>query len=110
MTQPPDVPLLVHPPATPADTADPFVERLIEIAQRNLARPGAATAVVPIQASTLVAAGGWCAPFDPDYVPPACPQPSVPNLACGCPEAILETGQHEVGCTVLEVRTATAGT
>lgn len=64
----------------------------------------------------LTAAGGWCAPFDPHRVPVArsvpraeadsvgraAPEPVVPQLACGCPESILETGQHEQGCLVLE--------
>lgn len=67
----------------------------------------------------LRAAGGWCAPFDPDRVARGkasvepqvaavvVDRPPVARLACGCPEAVLETGVHEPGCIVLDLPTAT---
>jgi hypothetical protein len=92
------LPILLATPSRPVDEADPFVAKLIEAARRNLANPAAVVATVPTQ---LVAAAGWCAPFDPNYVVPPPSQPEVPKLACGCPETMLETGRHEPDCLVI---------
>lgn len=97
MTEVDQAPLLLD-AAPPVDPSDPFVATLIERAQRRLASPGAANATM-----VLTAAGGWCAPYDPDYEPPTPAPPKVSRLACGCPEAMLETGRHEPGCTVLDI-------
>lgn len=100
MTSLHELPALLTSPTVQADDGDPFIDTLIETARRNIARPGAAIAVVPVQ---LTAAVGWCAPHDPDYEPPTPAPPKVPRLVCGCPEAMLEIGQHERGCTVLDI-------
>lgn len=100
MTSLHELPALLALPTAPVDDDDPFISALIETARRNIAPPGAALAVVPVQ---LTAAGGWCAPYDPDYEPPTPAPPKVPRLVCGCPEAMLETGRHEPGCTVLDI-------
>jgi hypothetical protein len=68
----------------------------------------------------LTAAGGWCAPFDPEYTPPRRPTvevpppvevqrpPEVPRLACGCPETMLDTGRHQPDCLVVGAAWAAA--
>ncbi|MCW6003873.1 hypothetical protein K1W54_04650 [Micromonospora sp. CPCC 205371] len=90
------IPLLLQPPAVSAGEPDPFVTTLIELMRRNLADPAAANAMMP-----LTAAAGWCAPPDPNR--PLPPVPDVPRLACGCPEAVLETGHHQPECDVIGV-------
>ena len=109
MTELDQVPLLLD-VATPTDASDPFVESLIELAQRNLDRAGAASASM-----VLTAAGGWCAPHPPEGSAPAQAheilRPSVAEeapaptemLACGCSVDVLETGTHLPGCAVLNI-------
>jgi hypothetical protein len=112
---------------------DEFWDLVLEATWRHhMGEPVGALSVPPEEAAsgvigepgTLCAAGGWCAPFDPDRaarveasvkpeatadVIPDRPDALVPQLACGCPEAVLETGEHEPGCTVLDIPATSEG-
>jgi hypothetical protein len=92
---------------------DEFWEVALEVCWRHyLGEPAFVLSVPPEEAESasasvnedgagLTAAGGWCAPFDPDRGVEF--DLAIPRLACGCPETVLETGTHEPGCTVLDI-------